>query len=673
MAMAIKSKLKHLKRFSLAFICVFVAFLSFYGSNMIVHADGNKKSTRSWLADFFNPTFSIELTNGDVIFDHKAKREAINNEINSGGTKEYSLYDRFGPDISFFAYCGEVKIQTNIVDRIYSFIADDEKLSIKKAIDILFSKSMFVNNIVYEGRIDICNNTQDPRYTAWCDCVGLGGNVSVANFYLSIAKKIEDIEAFIISDQIGITIIDFVSKTLGSANFLKILKPFYLTLCSILAIFIVINFVRYGIKYIKAAGVSFGMILGRLGYCIIVFALIALFLTSPFILNPLIKSAVQAKNSIMNESLDKVIDNGVINGSENQVEATLWYINIFDPWCNGMYERSYDEMYTKYAVDLGEVKDEQAYPMSDDNIWENWTDEFRYSCKGVVGDCKVPRCKGVNVRNWAALGYSIQSLYHIDAISGPNSSTIWPNAKTAVRNPQLYIDDFRYIDAMLNITEEFSSTGCRTGNIPVKGENAPRAYGTSACLPNSYLAIYRVFVLNIPMLLFAFKAFLYLIEMLFFGVQCIGYAIQFTVRFDEGPLMKSCRTFMDTLLKWLLMHIMLLFTISVYATTYKTFIGNIFYMLFCVIMFIEAPALTARERRVKGYVHEKIKRGLRRVKAKVTGNSKSPKEAKNRENKYSENNTNEESSSYENDGRHYSFETEDEEHDEATDEESTDD
>lgn len=618
-------------------ICfIFVTFLSFFISNSTV---AHAKETRSWIGDYLNPTFSIKLTDGDVFFNNQAKREEINNDINNDGTTQYSLYDRFGPDIQFFSYCGEIKIQTNIIDKIYTFIADGAEININ-TVNIFSSGSLYVNNRVYEDRVDICNSTQDPRYVAWCIAVGLGGKASLANFYLGIAKWIEDIEAFFISDRMGLEIISFVNNTLGSSAFVTRIAPLYAILASVLTLFVVINLAKYLIRYISTANVSFGQIMVKVFNSILAFAIMALFITSPFSLLPIIEKIVEAKNSVMTQAMSTVLDNEIVNNSENGVEANLWYINIYDPWCIGTHNKTYEEMYTLFAVDQGDVPASQALSMSDDNIYEDWTDgSLRYSCKYICGDCKVPMGNGTYARNWAALAYSMQSKYHIGAIAGTNGLSSWPNAETTVRNPQLYVDNFRYIDAMLNISEEYSRPGKTTGNIPSSGPNAPKAYGTSNMVPGALLALYRVIVLNIPLLLFSFKAIIYLVQMMFVGVELIANSIKFLVKFDEGPFQDAIKKEVDIILKWILMHVMLMFALAMYATTYSTFVGNLFYLVFCFILYIEAPAITAKERKIKGLINRILSAAGAYIKNKVTGNgyTKNSEESK----KYSENSSRE--------------------------------
>lgn len=605
MLKALESRNKRIRKALVAFAAVIL--VTFFCGHATVHA----QDTRSWMADFLNPTFSITLGDGDVVFKNATWRESINTEINTGGTTEYSLYDRFGPDIKFFCYCGEVKIQTGIIDKLYTFVASGDGFSIRKAIDIFTSSSYYVNNRVYEGRVDICNSNQDPRYVAWTDAVGLGGVVSLANFYFNFAKWLEDIEAFFISDKISEVLVGYVSDKLSDNTFFEKLETPLEALMMVLTIFCIIWYVRYAFRYMKGQ-MSFWQIIGKTAYALLAFALMWMFVLSPFKLLPIVDKLIEVKQDVMDEALDDgVMSNGVISGSDNQVEAMLWFINIYEPWCHGTYDRGYYDMYTQYAEDVGEMPTDphgraSVYEISDDNVFENWTDgELRYGCKYIVGDCKVMRSSTVSVRNWAALGYSMQSKYHIDATRGTNNSTVWPNAETCVRNPNLYVDDFRYIDALLNISEEFDGPNSRTGNIPTEGENAPRGYGTGSTFGGAWLAIYRVVVLNIPLLLFSVRRIVYTVEMMFLGIMLIWNAINYLVKFDEGPFQDAIKKFVDTLLKWILMNIMLLFALAIYAYTYETFFGNIAYLVLCIILFIEAPALTAKERYAQSWVNGK--------------------------------------------------------------------
>lgn len=602
---------KHIKRTLFFFSITFISFILF--SLPIKSA---AITVKSWIADLINPVFSIELGDGDLLIDNSEKREEINTDINTGGTTEYSLYDRFGPNISFFCYSGEIKIQTNIVDKIYTFLEDDSfDIGLDDAINLYKEDSHFVNNRVYENRVDISNSVQDPRYVAWCNAVGLGGNVSVANMYLAPAKYMNEIYGMLVSGEISTLMLDGLTTVFDAelmSRLMIAIKPIY----ALLIIFLLINIARLTYRYLKTASIGPKEIFGKIMYGLLSMAIISALLMFPLKFSPIVKSLVGLKQQIVGDTMEDIIDNEVVNNSENSLAACIWYINIYDPWCTGTYGRTYDKMYTKYAVDYDGKADSDCYPMSDDNILEQFRDELRYSCKQTSGDCKVPLGNDMSVRNWAALGYSIQSKFHIEAISGPNEKIVWPNAETTVKNPNLYIDDFRYIDAMLNISEEYERTGKTTGNIPSVGENAPRVYGTSYMVSNSLKACYRVFILMIPLLLFAIKELGYVLKLAFSSLLICLEAMKYFFHFDEGPLCSAGRKIVDNLLNWILTAFMLYVSFTLYASTYKTFVGNIVYFIICIIMFLEAPALTRRERQAKRWLNNKVNNFVKRQKLK---------------------------------------------------------
>lgn len=600
----------------IAFISIMTMLSSLFFA-IPIKASAKGTSIRSWLADFLNPTFTIVLNDGDLLFKNTDKRKEINNDINSGNaTKEYSMYDRFGPNINFFTYLGEVKIQTNIIDKIYTVMINNGSMGISDVMDIFKSDSHSVNNVVYDNRVDISNSNQDPRYVAWSNSTGLGGNTSVGNFYLTIGKFVNEIFSFVITGKLFDVFIDKIS--LINDDLQDTLKTIMKTLFTMVLIFVAVNLLRFLIKYLKGSMGS-KAVFSKGMYGLLASLIILAFGAAPLKLLPIVQKIVDIKDSIFEYSMEQVIDNNVVNNSEDPIEASLWYINVFNPWCQGMYGTTYDKMYTKYAIDTDGISEDNTLPMSDDNILERFKDEYRYSCKDTCGDVKIPLGNSKYERNWAALGWSIQSIYHIGAIKGTNGSTTWPNAETTIKNNNIYIDDLRYIDAITNISEEYCKTGKTTGNIPSSGKNAPRAYGTSYMIKGGLLSAYRSIFLTLPLFLFSIRAFLYLVNLSFAGLNLTFNSVMYSLKMrDEGPLSMSFKKLIQTLMNWFIMNVMFIFALNAYMSMYNTLIGNIVYMAICLILYFEAPTLSRRTQRIKDKMNNRLNHFGKYVKNKVS-------------------------------------------------------
>lgn len=596
----------------LPLLSALLLLLSLFLPSSIVHliafADG--VGVNSILADVKNPVFNIQLTDGNVIFNNTEARKARNDNIATDDT-EYSLYDRFGPDISYMPYFGEIKINTTLADKFYTLYMKND-LTFTSAIKEFFDKSSYeVNNVVWDNRVDISNDTQDPRYVAWRNPESAGANGALGNFWLGFAKSWNELETFVISDKMSEILFDFIESIFNSelmSSIKEIMQPLYV----ILIIAMLLNIARLTFKYMKGAGVGLKEIISKYIMSFLSFALILLLVSSPLIALPLIKIVRDVKNEAITDSFSYTISNDIINGSDNMIEATLWYINIFDPWCVGTYKKDYDHMYTQFA----DVADDQKMPMSNDNVLAAWDDgSLRYSAVWHCGDVSVPKGGGEKVRNWAALGYSVQSIYHIDATKGIIGTLRWPNAETCVKNPNIYVDDLRMIDAMLNISEEFSAVGETTGNIPSKGPNAPRVYDSSNMVPQAFVACFRTVIVTAFIAFFAVKAFIYLMEFVFYFALLIWNSILFLIRFDRGPLERSTSVLCEKFIAWVVVSVMEFVSITLYTTMYKTTLGCIVFIFICIIMAIMSPALSRREMATKMALMSIGSSGINKIKS----------------------------------------------------------
>lgn len=432
----------------------------------VMAKDEEGTKTKSIIGDYLNPVFSVNLTDGSSIFESKEqreKREELNNSILNGeADKQYSLYDRFGADIKFIPYFGETRIVLNLADEFYtSFFKKDLDLSINaETVKLLLKGSDVVsNNNVYEGRPtvlsskEISNGLTDPRVSAYGLNVNTGGEAAVGNFLLSISNFIVGLTGMLSSAKL-FTVATNVWNMFFTAEITKTLfSAMTDLLIPIGSIFIVVNLVIIAMKYIR----------GRSGFKNVIFYTIN-WVASAAIMFTLVSnpaSFMQTANNLLtrfDESLDYTLQsttNEVIvsDNVENLRQATLWYNIVFEPWCQGMFGNKYEYLYTTFSGK------ETKYQMvqSNDDVDGDAFDGIRYNSAKSTGDISVPIGGGAVIKNWAALAYSTQSKYHIDAVEGQQKEIpdVWPKAKTTPLNDSIYVDSFRWLDAKLNISPQY--------------------------------------------------------------------------------------------------------------------------------------------------------------------------------------------------------------------------
>lgn len=454
--------------FKKIFNCFMTLFILTNILTTIAYADS---SERSIVGDFFNKVFEIKLSNGRNIFDSDQdakEREEINDKILEGNKdKFYSLYDRFGGSVQFVPYFGETKISTSLLDKFYTkFIENSSSFSLSaEDIQSLFEAPAISNNAIYNGRPNILSSESieagmvDPRVSAYSGISSIGGEASLGNLSLGISNVITNIVSFLSGGKLFKLMNDiFVSICdSGLTNILQAITLFILpiALC-IFAFYICKN----TIKVIKG-NFSFKKFLTRTISCLLSLGLIFALMYNP----TLISTFLVDVTSIIDDTLDVVLsttsDEVVKSDNINNVRsATLWRSTVLEPWCEGTFGEKYEKLYTQYDKEDGHIKMDQSH----DDIVNIWSDgSIRYNSAKLTGDIVVPLGNG-STRNWAALAWSCQSIYHIDAINNGSSAGVnriesetWPKATVTPMNSQIYIDNFRWIDAKLNISPEYKA------------------------------------------------------------------------------------------------------------------------------------------------------------------------------------------------------------------------
>lgn len=459
-------------------ICIVICFSILFLSSNIVYAESRSGSI---MGDFFNKVFTVELTSGSNVSEtrnEELKRQKINNSIYDGSVnKNYSLYDRFGPDIKFVPYFGEKRIETNLLDKFYiEFLNNSDIFELSSEIIKSFFESPSIsNNVVYKDRPNILTSEAlasgyiDPRVSAYSNLSTAGGAAAIGNVFLIISNFFTSIIGFLSGTNLFQSMND-IWTTICNAGLGKALQNivhFFLPMA--IGIFIV-SLISCSIKLLK------GVMTGRqMGSNLLSIAL-SLGIVYSLMYNPVAFSTVLTRLvGIVDEVLDESImysQNEVVQSdyTRNVREASLWKTTVFDPWCYGMFGDDYENLYTQFDKNKKHKKMEQSH----DDVQTAWSNgNVKYNSANLTGDVKVPIGPNKYVRNWAALAWSTQSIYHIDAVKDENSDqneqiqeeanknsgvSVWPKAETTPLNDQIYVDSFRWLDAKLNISPEYHST-----------------------------------------------------------------------------------------------------------------------------------------------------------------------------------------------------------------------
>lgn len=460
-----------MKRIKVYAILVLLMIVCFSQTTSIVNASGE-----SLAGDYFNKVFDVKLENGNTFFEtaeDSQKRENINTSIYEGtATQNYSLYDRFGGQIAFVPYFGETKIMAGMVDYFYSKFSKGEEFTISESeMKELFDSVVISNNVIYEGRPDVLSDEQlesgyiDTRVYAYEAVSVAGGDAALGNTLLSISNFFTTIIGWLSGSGLYQSI-DAIWRDLMGNGVEDVIKSISSVVIPIAICIFLIILVSKSIKIVK------GSESGRKVFFNIISVFVSLGIAFTLISNPIATSDFITKIvSLFDNTLDSALQSSgnevvVSDDTSNVRVATLWNQTVFEPWCEGMFGAPYSELYTQYDTS-GNVKMKQ----SNSDILTAWTDgTIKYNSAGITGDVTVKTGTGGPIRNWAALAWSTQSVYHIDAIDAPVDANdapeavdaakeiAWPKASAAPMNDSIYIDDFRWIDAKLNISPEYHAT-----------------------------------------------------------------------------------------------------------------------------------------------------------------------------------------------------------------------
>lgn len=433
-------------------------------------------STSSSLeADISNKVFDIGLSNGSGLFGADIeKRRSINQAIlEEGIDQKVSLYDRFGGNVYFVPYFGEKKYSLSLVDTFYDQAKENNEDFSFNLDQLLEKREAQIFNEVYENRPVILNESEisagkvDPRRSTYSFFSNSGGDAAVGNFYLTLAKITTDFVGFMS----GAGLYDMVEEawnSIISSGFYSSVSSILLRYYGIFVAIFVISLAFSVFKIMTQGEESLKEVLSKSLNFLLASGVVFTLAANPNLFGTISSFAINAIDGVFTSTLSS--ESNEIAASDDGtyvIEANLWAKSILEPWSKGMFDgRTYEELHTQFST----VQDELKLPQSKDDIFSDWSGGgIRYSSANLTGDISVP-LGDREIKNWAALAWSTQSLFHIDAVrdsSAPSrlsDGVSWPVARRTAKNPNIYIDNFRWLDAKLNISPGYLSPSNHDNN-----------------------------------------------------------------------------------------------------------------------------------------------------------------------------------------------------------------
>lgn len=550
-----------------------------------VSVQAEESDDSSIIADFANKVFDVELTDGSGIFDSQAdidRREKYNNLIiQDQMDQKISLYDRFGGNIKFVPYFGEKKFKIGMPDKIYSNIKQNNGDFVIDVQDIFKKSGAVINNAVYEGRPDIISEENveagmvDPRYSAYSGVSSSGGEAALGNFYLTYAKIVTEIVTYIAGSGIFRSV-DSAWEMATSSSLFELFSNMVKNVLPLAVVFFVFFLFRSILRMLKGQQSIGDVLIKTLSFMISV-GLIFSILANPNILRPLTTKVVLAIDDLFAQVLsEEASAPEVAQSSDNRyvLQATIWSKTVLDPWAKGMFDgRKYNELYTQFS----DKPKSKKMPQSNDNIMTEWDDgEIRYGSATLTGDVKVPIGGDEVVQNWAALAWSTQSIYHIDAVNASSeeveeeqeagtSLLSWPKAERTPNNNQIYVDSFRWLDAKLNISPGYISPEHHDGNYK---ESRPYEVSfISSGINAAFLA-----TLLVPILFPAIRKLVALIKVITASVRWMYMSIMSIIKPEDNEF--SLVSNLKNVFKPLYFYFWWSMTIYIMFFLYMKLVGN---------------------------------------------------------------------------------------------------
>lgn len=439
------------------------------GGTTVEVPSGSDDTVRSFKRDYFMGIFSKTISKGGgFLDDDDEERALLNYQILTGAaTGVYSLYDRFGGNITIPIYLGEEEVSTSAFDKIYSYVGMslEDDISFSSVWELITSSSYSYTNIFYQNRPGLKSDGSDPRVNCYSiSHVELTGNAGIANYHLNISKAITQLTAYFVSDDFMETAAEVVEDFLDSYVIDVIGNAVTTTILILLLIFTLFGLVRILVQFLKG-GVGFMAIVKFAVPVLLSVGIITVALNSPkAFFNATVKLMTLGEEitaTVLNETNE---DNEIVSSSvnDNVIAAFLWQDSVFYPWVRVTFGGvEYDELYTTFS------------DADDDQIWE-----LSSLSATSIGDISVPRSSNSedDVKNWAALAYSTSSYYHLPSVASEREAVTidssddydylnWPKATLVGSSSYIYIDDFRWIDALTKVGSYEGTTDSSTQYI----------------------------------------------------------------------------------------------------------------------------------------------------------------------------------------------------------------
>lgn len=454
---------------------------------LIVPLNTHADKTRSLIGDLASRVLGIQLSDGSLMEtnEQKNKRYNINTDILNGrANKEYSLYDRFGPNIQYVPYYGEQNIQTNVLDKLYTRINERnfKGLTPEEIVKTLQKPKMSSNNFTYKGRAEVLTKKEvdggkvDPRVSALSEAYMTGSDAGLGNLELNVSKYITYFTAFLSGSGLYQTT-DNVWKYAWDSNIgswmTEIMKGFYPFFGAIFIVFLAIRSFQYAkghrsgkdlFSYALAGIVSGGILLA--------------FMYNPNSFSNVTTKVVTIADEVLDTALSENGDEVIQSDDKSNVrQAAIWEKTVFIPWSKGMFNSDYHKLYSTFQKGY----DSSGLTLSNDNIQGEWNkEETRSNTTKALGNPIIQLGGNKTISNWGAFAWSTQSIYHIspynldektqddkkkddkDKKKEENKNKqqgIWPIENTTPNNAEIYLDDFRWVDALMNVSYEFKGGG----------------------------------------------------------------------------------------------------------------------------------------------------------------------------------------------------------------------
>lgn len=463
----------------------------------------------------------------------------IDTSVDPALAKKYSLYDLFGSDIHWYRYYGESTKPIVLLDHFWSGISqgkeDDLYGDIGAVIDTIFyTSTTYLSCNVYSGRPTVLTvqslneGNADPRVSTSVTGIFTGGSYVAGSFFMSVAKGIVSLVSYLMGPrpiQDLRWVADFIT---GNEIWTTVAKPLVIFIAGLSIIFFILSIFGKAKNYTLGRS-SLREVLKRFFIGVLALGIIFVLAARPGVFNDIIERGATIVDEVFNEVLTVTHTEDDVVGSTDgtkTTEAMLWRTAIFEPWCKGQFGYSYNELYTQYATGLssGQNKMPQSI-LTPEQISALTGSDYQYSSATYTGDVVVPVGNNYYIRNWAAFLYSCQSKYHIDYLytSGnktPAAEINFPCATTTARDPSLFADTFRVIDAQMDISPQIYSSEKVLNNY-TGAHKLQHHFGSQGRLMLVYAII--LFVSFIPAIIMKLKnlalLFFTCIQAIFFGIK----------------------------------------------------------------------------------------------------------------------------------------------------------